>query len=87
MNIEILKMIVLPILSFVLIFAQLLTQKNDWGDSFFKAIVLWGIILTIITELLSLFGLFQYFWVIAAWLLINCLYVFLLTKSSLKTYK
>ncbi len=39
-NIEILKMIILPILSLVLIFAQLLTQKNDWRDCFFKAIVL-----------------------------------------------
>ncbi|MGD1716150.1 glycosyltransferase family 39 protein [Dapis sp. BLCC M172] len=79
-------MIILPILSLVLIFAKLLTQKNDWRDSFFKAIVLWGLILTIITELLSLFGLFQYFWVIAAWLLIDCLYVFLLTKSSLEKH-
>ncbi len=79
-------MIILPILSFVLIFAQLLTKKNDWGDCFFKAIILWGLILTIITELLSLFGLFQYFWLIAAWLLVDCLYVFLLTKSSLKKH-
>lgn len=80
-------MIILLILSLVLVFAQILKVQNNWQDSFFKALVLWGFILTIITEILSLFNSLNYVGFVVGWLLVIAFYVFLISKDSWKIYK
>jgi uncharacterized membrane protein len=65
--------VALPLLCFVLIFLNLRgrASENDWRRSFLEAAVIWGLLLTAVTEVLSFFGSLSRGWVVAFWLLVS----------------
>ncbi|MDY7015505.1 MAG: glycosyltransferase family 39 protein [Cyanobacteriota bacterium] len=66
---------ILPAIS--LIFLSLLFQSihQSWRESLLSALLVWGVILTAITELLSIFRALQFGWVTTLWLLTNFLII------------
>jgi hypothetical protein len=61
--------IILPVLVYVLIFVSLLKSLpgEDWRYSFLTSSVLWGMLVTAITELLSIFNWISYYPLIIVW--------------------
>lgn len=62
---------VLPLLSLVLLFLIFASSKRSWRDSLLAALIIWGVILTAITELLSLLKLLTFGWLLVLWLAID----------------
>ena len=58
-----------PCISFVLILLISRASSFSWRESILAAAVVWGLLLTIITEALSAFGALSYPTVLASWLL------------------
>ena len=59
----------LPLISLVFLFVLFQTHERDWRNSVLSALVVWGLILTVITELLSLVRLLNFAWLTLLWLL------------------
>lgn len=59
----------IPIICFVLIFLSLRKKSNGdaWRSSFLSASIIWGLSLTIITEILSLLGWLTFGWLLGLW--------------------
>ncbi|XWK88876.1 MAG: hypothetical protein U7127_02090 [Phormidium sp.] len=63
--------VLLPIIAFVLLFLNIYSrQKKCWRSSFLLSSLVWAVLLTATTEVLSLFKLLTFGWVMSAWLLI-----------------
>ncbi|BCL35410.1 ArnT family glycosyltransferase [Nostoc sp. MS1] len=61
----------LVLLSLAILWGIFHNPERDWRSSVLSAAVSWGIILTLTTEILSIFRLITFGWVLALWLLIN----------------
>ena len=59
----------LPLISLLFLFVIFQTQERDWRNSILSALVVWGVILTVITELLSFVRLVNFAWLTLLWLL------------------
>ncbi len=69
-------LVLLPFLAFVALFVNFRGRTGCWRSSLLKAAVIWGVLLTFITELLSIFRLLTQEWIAGAWavaLLVLCL--------------
>lgn len=62
---------VLPLLSIVFLFLIFASSQRSWRHSFLAALIIWGVILTAITELLSLLKLLTFSWLLVLWLAID----------------
>ncbi|MEQ8538253.1 MAG: glycosyltransferase family 39 protein [Coleofasciculus sp. D1-CHI-01] len=62
---------VLPLLSLVFLFLIFASSQRSWRYSFLAALIIWGVILTAITELLSLLKLLTFGWLLVLWLAID----------------
>jgi hypothetical protein len=64
--------IILPLISFII--TTLIFQKRHhiWRESLILAAICWGLTVTAITEILNLFKLINFGWLLAVWLL-NCI--------------
>ena len=60
----------LPLISLVLLVVIFQTQELDWRNSLLSGLIAWGVILTAITELLSLVKLVNFAWLTLLWLLV-----------------
>jgi hypothetical protein len=61
------------LLILVLIFSK---RGNDWRNSILLAALVWGMILTIITEILSIFTLLTFNWLLGLWVLVSLILAF-----------
>lgn len=62
--------VLLPLVSFVLVVLILSSRKNScWRSSILLSAMLWGVLLTAITEILSFFKLLSFGWVLGLWVL------------------
>ncbi|MCL6752687.1 glycosyltransferase family 39 protein [Nostoc sp. CCCryo 231-06] len=59
--------IFLPIISLIAIFWLINKSRNDWRESVIVSATYWGILLTAITEFLSLFKLITFDWILGIW--------------------
>ncbi|HEY9651420.1 MAG TPA: hypothetical protein V6C95_12205, partial [Coleofasciculaceae cyanobacterium] len=64
-------LIILPLISILFLFLILQSRNHNWRDAILSSLVAWGIILTLITELLSLVKLLQFGWLVTIWLLLD----------------
>lgn len=63
--------ILLPITAFVLLFLNIYSRrKKCWRSSFLISSLVWGVVLTAITEVLSVFKLLSFGWLLSTWLLV-----------------
>lgn len=62
--------IFLPLISLITIFLLINKKRTNWCDSLILAITYWGILLTAITEFLSIFKLITFGWILVTWGLI-----------------
>jgi len=71
----------LPILAFGLLFLNVYKQRNKcWRSSFIISSLIWAVLLTAITEFLSIFKLITFGWVAGSWILICGLLYFYYEK-------
>lgn len=84
--------VIIPILCFGLLFLTICQLSNklkgtfSWRRSFLLSSVIWGTVLTAITEFLSLFNAFTFGWVLACWLfacLLICVAYLRIVRSSI----
>ncbi|BAT51762.1 unknown protein [Nostoc sp. NIES-3756] len=61
----------LILLSLAILWGIFHNSERDWRSSVLSAAVCWGVIVTFTTEILSIFRLITFGWVLALWLLIN----------------
>jgi hypothetical protein len=61
----------LPFLTFLLLFFLFYSQEQCWRHSWLSASIAWGILLTAITEILSLFFLINYACLVGAWVVVS----------------
>ncbi len=59
--------IALPVLTFLSMFLTVRRATHSWRFSFIISAVIWGVLVTLVTELLSVFGLINFFGLAAAW--------------------
>jgi hypothetical protein len=59
--------IILPLISLITLFLLINKKRTDWRGSLILAITYWGILLTAITEFLSLFKLITFGWILGIW--------------------
>lgn len=64
--------ILLPTLAGVLLFLLCQRQAKDWRDAVLAGAIRWGVLLTLITEILSLFYALHFAGLVITWLLIDC---------------
>jgi hypothetical protein len=64
-------LIFLPFIALIFLLFIIQTNNQNWRDSILSALIGWGVILTIITELLSLSSRFTIAWVALLWLLVD----------------
>lgn len=65
----------LPLISLIFIWLIIESKNQDWRDSFLSALVGWGVILTVMTESLSLLQLLRFEGLIALWLATDVLLI------------
>jgi 4-amino-4-deoxy-L-arabinose transferase-like glycosyltransferase len=78
--------IILPLLSLILLFLILHKRNDDWRNSALSVAIVWGVFLTIITEILSLFKLLTLGWILGVWGL-TCVILALICFGTLKNRK
>lgn len=61
----------LLLISLVILFVIFQHPEKDWRSSLLSAAVTWGVIVTLLTELLSLLHIITFSWVLALWLFTN----------------
>jgi hypothetical protein len=71
---------ILPVVALILFFAIENLKNHNWRHSILSGLVLWGISLTAITELLSLFKQANKDWTAFVWLLVNISLVLIYLK-------
>jgi hypothetical protein len=77
--------VLLPIFAFVLLFLNVYSRrKRCWRSSFLISSLVWGVLVTAITEILSIFQLLTFGWLSGTWLLICSLLGFLYQRSAKK---
>ncbi|MEH2069344.1 MAG: hypothetical protein V7K47_14475 [Nostoc sp.] len=77
--------IILPFISLITTFLIIYKISHDWRQSLILASTYWGILLTIITEFLSIFKLITYNWVLVTWglICIISIYIYLQVNSQI----
>jgi hypothetical protein len=77
--------ILLPTFAGVLLFLLCQRQAKEWRDAVLAGAIGWGVLLTLVTEILSLFYALHFAGLVIAWLLIDCgLIVWLWKTGGLK---
>lgn len=76
--------IILPLISLIVIYLIINKNSTEWRESLILATTYWGILLTIITEFLSLFKLITFGWILGAWGLICIILIYILRLNSKK---
>ncbi|HAZ45527.1 MAG TPA: hypothetical protein DDW76_27165 [Cyanobacteria bacterium UBA11369] len=76
--------IVFPPIAFIFLF--LIFYKNEsWRSSILSAAVSFGLLVTALTETLSLFRAIAFNWVLAGWIVIDIVLIFLYLRVIKKT--
>lgn len=87
-------LIIIPLLCFILIFFSLCLKLGEhyhisiWRTSYLLASIVWGVLLTLLTELLSILNLLTFHWVLGSWIaldLIFALHLFILVSKNKPT--
>lgn len=61
-------LVLVPLILLFLIFRR---QADDWRSALLSAAALWGLLLTLATEILSFFGKLEFLWLLTFWALVN----------------
>ena len=79
---------IIPLICFTCIFLIIyrMPDKYGWRCSFLLASIVWGVLLTVITELLSLFHILVYEWVIGLWALAGLITLIILLSKRREVY-
>lgn len=62
-------LVIIPPLTFLLIFFLLLKRERCWRKTYLSAAIIWGVVLTTITEMVSFFSRISFAWILGAWLI------------------
>jgi hypothetical protein len=62
---------ILPLLSLLLLFLILNDPRKDWRDSILSSTLVWGVLITVSTEILSLFRILTLSAALVWWLIVN----------------
>lgn len=77
--------LIFPIISFVLLFLIFYKTDNSWRSAVLSAAIVWGILITEITEFLNIRRLVNSFGLFVLWLLTNFIFCFIFFRLSKKT--
>lgn len=77
--------LILPIISFSLLFLIFSKKEKSWRSAVLSAAIVWGILITEITELLNLLRLVNFLGLFVLWLLTNFILCFIFFRLSKKT--
>ncbi|QLE48898.1 hypothetical protein FD724_12750 [Nostoc sp. C057] len=69
--------IFLPLLSWIAIFWLINKNRTDWRESLILTSTYWGILIAVITEFLSIFKLITFGWILATWVLICIILIYI----------
>lgn len=75
--------VVLPLISFILLFL-IFNKTEPWRSSILSAAVCWGFLVTAITEILSIFKLITFTYLLLGWLMVSIILIFLYIRSIRK---
>ncbi|BAY33369.1 hypothetical protein NIES2107_52650 [Nostoc carneum NIES-2107] len=78
---------ILPIIFWLIVFNISLKSLGSWRKSFMSTSIIWGVVITLISEVLSLFHLLNFVGILIAWSLLNILLLFYQYLSPIKTAK
>jgi 4-amino-4-deoxy-L-arabinose transferase-like glycosyltransferase len=76
--------VILPLISFILLFLVLYRKNSCWRSVGLLSSLVWGILLTTITETLSFFNLLSFGWLLSLWTLSGVVLGFLHLKNLKK---
>lgn len=68
---------VVPLLAFILLFLIFYKIERCWRSSVLSAAVVWGVLVTLLTEILSSFRLLKFDWLLGLWILITIILAFI----------
>lgn len=71
MLLEIWALVLVPIIAWIPLMGIFQSIQDDWRESFLSSSIVWGVCLTIITEILSILKLLNVTWVFILWLVVN----------------
>lgn len=71
----------LPIVTILLLSLAIPDRTRCWGDRLLDSLLVWGVLIVVLTEGLSLFGLLSSAWTTVLWLLLVLILVLLLARS------
>ncbi|WP_228045590.1 MULTISPECIES: ArnT family glycosyltransferase [unclassified Tolypothrix] len=80
-------LLLLPIIFWLIIFSISIKYSESWRKSFMSTSIVWGVVLTFISEVLSQFHILNFLSILIAWSLLNCLalicqYLFLIKNAK-----
>ncbi|WP_392531366.1 ArnT family glycosyltransferase [Nostoc sp. C117] len=75
-------LIILPLICFIIIFLIINKNSLDWRESLISASTYWGVLLTVITELLSFFKLITFSWILVNWGLICLILIYIYLRLN-----
>lgn len=78
---------ILPIVFWLIVFNISLKHHGSWRKSFMSTSIIWGVVITIISEVLSQFHLLNFLGIVAVWSSLNILLLISQYLSSIKTAK
>jgi hypothetical protein len=70
----------IPLFSLVILFIIFCKSNNSWRSSLLSAAITWGIIITVITEILSIFKILTFSWLLGIWVLTTTVLIFIYLK-------
>ena len=62
---------ILPLICWILIFLAIGSNQQDWQKTYLTSLLIWGVILTGLTECLSFFQILNFQWLFLSWLLLS----------------
>ncbi len=77
----------LPFIALIFLFLTFRCRNNCWRSSILSAAIVWGLLLTTITEVLSLGRLLTLEWLVRGWFLIDSAIIFIYFKTARKAQK
>ena len=67
----------LPLVSLIVLYGIFNQRSSCWRSSVLSAAIVWGFLLTVITEILSFGKLLTFFWLVGVWVLIDIILIYI----------
>lgn len=80
-------LVLLPFISLIFLFLTFRYRDNCWRSAAISAAIVWGLLLTTLTEVLSLGNLLTLVWLVRGWILIDSAIIFVYFRTAKKVQR